>query len=191
MSWLGNAVLGSRPEWAQMPGMQQYIDAIQGPGGASKEEKYARQDVKAGREGRIEDMGRLKPVLAAINARSAGDKATGERDIGRSLAFSSDPALAAAMGTELTGKINENAGQAFAGAAAGAYGDAEHVALTERARRQQMEYQAATDRARLYQGSMYDNRRSPGALNKFMDAAFTSAGKAVGGGISAIPGFPG
>lgn len=163
-----------------IPGMQQYIDAIQGPGGASKEEKYARQDVRAGREGRIEEMGRLKPVLSAINARAAGDKATGERDIGRSLAFSSDPALGAAMGAELSGKINENAGQAFAGAAAGAYGDAENVAIGERSRRQQMNYQAAVERANQFRGSQFDNRRQGGALNTFIQSAASTAGKGLG-----------
>src|SRR5258707_559741 len=99
MSFLADIFVGSRPDLRQTPGSAEAINAVGDAGDIAlgKPAKYAKQDLIAGREGRIEEMGRLRPVLSAINANKAASHTTMMRETGKSLAFQNDPMLEAAV----------------------------------------------------------------------------------------------
>jgi hypothetical protein len=113
-------------------------------------------------------MYRLRPVLSAISARAGSDYRTGEREMGSAMAFEDQPTLKAAMLGELSGRINEQAGTQFAGAAAGAYGDAERTFEDASQFKKQMRLNSAMGAGSLYRGSMVDMRRQGGLLSEMM-----------------------
>jgi hypothetical protein len=170
--------------------MQPYIDAVGAAGdvGLGKPGKWAKQDMIAGREGRIEDMGRLRPVLSAIRSNTASAYGTAQRDTAKNFAFSDDPALQTAMMTETGARLNEQAGNQFANAAAGAYGDAENTFESARRYRGDMGYRAATDQASLYRNSLYDASRKGGLLQDILRGGLAAGAAALGapGGAGAL-----
>jgi hypothetical protein len=170
-NFFSDLFLGQRPDYRQLPGMQSYIDAIPGDPGQDMYSRNAKHDLKMGAQGRIEDMYSLAPVLSAIKARGASDYATGTRQMSKDLAFNSDPALAAAMNSELSGKINEDMGLQFADAAGGAYNQAGNVLESRNRYRNDYQMQGALNKANLYKGSMYDARRPGGLLQDMMHSA--------------------
>lgn len=150
-----------------MPGMEGYIDDIQEAGqtGLGKAGKYAKKDLLTMRSGRIEEAGRLAPVLSAINANKANSYKTAERALRTNLAFEDSPyLLTEAMLQETAGQLDENASNQFANAAAGAYSDAESVLDRNRFARNQMKLNAAVAAGSLARNSMYDRSRKGGVL---------------------------
>jgi hypothetical protein len=164
-NFFSDLLFGARPDMRQISGMQPYIDAIPGD------------------PGHIEEMYSLRPVLAAINARTASDYRTGQRQMSKDLAFSEDPMIGAALNSELSGRLNENAGLQFAQAAGGAYQNAADTLESRNRFRKDLEYRSAMDKANLYRNSMYDARR-PGGL--FQDMLKAGMGAATGGLTSAL-----
>lgn len=164
--------MGSRPDLRQAPGTTEAIGNVNAAGdiGLGKPAKFAKQDLNAMREGRIEDAGSLRPVLSAINANKASSHATMMRETGKSLAFQNDPMLEAAVNNENDAKLDENAGVAFAGAAGGAYDKASDTLAKRNQWQEQLKYQSAVDAAKLKQSSMYDARRTGGLLPQIMQA---------------------
>jgi hypothetical protein len=165
----------------RIPGTDESLDDIETAGnvGIGKVAKWDKRDLKLMRGGRIEESGRLRPVLAAISARQAADYRTGERQNRAAMAFENQPVLEAALNQELGDRINENAGIQFAGAAADAYDDAADSLDAAHRWKAGMQYQSAIDRARLNQSSYYDNRRQGGILQD-------AARGAIGAGLSLI-----
>lgn len=166
MGWFEDIMLGSRPDMAVPDFLTPFLNDIgslgdPGPGRVGKADRH---DFKAARDGRIEEMGRLKPVMSALNANKASSYKTAERQMNSAMAFENQPSLVAAMLSELTGKLDENAANAFAGAAADAYDDTADSIESRNRYRTDREYQAATDRARLAVGSAQDRRRQGGGL---------------------------
>jgi hypothetical protein len=173
MGFWADTFLGSRADYRQLPGMQPYIDDVGEAGDIDlgKPAKWAKQDIRAMRDGRIEEAGRLRPVLSAIRANTAAAYGTAQRDTAKNFAFSDDPALQTAIMNETGARLDENAGTAFANAAAGAYGDAENVFESGRRYKADMGYRAATDKAELYRGSLYDASRKGGLLRDWLGSA--------------------
>ena len=187
MGTLSDIFLGSRPDFAQFPGMSPYIGDVGEAGeiNLGKGFKNARKDVIAGGEGRIEDMRAMAPVMSAIKARGKIDYDTGAREIDRNLAFESDPALAAAMKAELGGKINENQGLQFAEAGRNVYAQQQGVANAGAALKAQFRYNAARDKAELYLRSLYDRSRKGGILKDIITGGLGLGAAALTGGASA------
>ena len=163
---IADTFLGARPDFTQMPGADRYIGGVGeagdfnlGPGF-----KNAKKDVRAGSEGRIEDMSAMGPVMAAIKARGKIDYDTAAHEVDRNLAGETDPALAAAMKSELGGRINENQGLQFAEAGRDVYAQQQGVANQGKVLKQQFKYNAARDSAQLYLQSLYDRTRKGGIL---------------------------
>lgn len=182
--------MGSRPDYRQVGGSQPYIDAIGEAGdvGVGKAGRFAKQDLIAAREGRIEEMGRLRPVISAINARTASDYTTGRRQMSKDLAFGVDPMLSASLDSELTGRLNENAGVQYAQAAGGAYNDAEQTFEGARRFRDDLKYRSAVDQAGAYQRSLYDATRKGGlfsadTIGRGVAAFAGAAGSALSSGV--------
>ena len=192
MSFLSDFMLGSRPDYRMMGGMDQYVRGIQEAGIVRKPKsvKFAKRDLKAARGGRIEEMGRLRPVLSAIRARGASDYQRAEGDMRREMAFEDNPTLRAAMLGEIGARINQNQGRQFAEAAAGAYGDAERELSDWDRWKGEMRLRSAMGAGQLAQGSMYDARREGGWLQQAMTAgigALTGGlGSAIGGGKKSV-----
>ena len=184
MGFWADTFLGPRADFRPMPGTQPYIDAVGAAGdvGLGKAGKFAKQDLIAGREGRIEEMGRLRPVLSAIRANTASAYGTAQRDTAKNFAFSDDPALQSAVMNETGARLDENAGTQFANAAAGAYGDAERTFEGARQYRDNMGYRAATDQANLYRNSLYDASRKGGLLQDILRGGLAGGAAAMGGG---------
>ncbi len=185
MSWLSDTFLGSRPDMRQLPGTNKYLDEIGAAGdvGLGPAGRFAKQDLIAMREGRIEETGRLRPVLSAINANKASAYKTRQRENSKNFAFSPDPALQDAIMQQTSGELDENAGVQFANAASGAYGDAENAFTRAKQFRDTLKYQSAVDRARANQSSYYDARRQGGLLNQMISAG---AGLGQLGALAAV-----
>jgi hypothetical protein len=169
-SWFEDLMLGARPDMAVPDFMAPFLTDIQNLGdpGPGRVGKADRADFKTARDGRIEEMGRLKPVLSAINANKAASYKTAERSMNQAMAFENQPSLVAAMLSELNGDLDANASQAFAGAAADAYNDTANSIESRNRYRSDRQYQVATDRARLAAGSAYDRNRKGGLLNQWL-----------------------
>ncbi|MGA9771651.1 MAG: hypothetical protein WBV94_21650 [Blastocatellia bacterium] len=167
MSFISDMFLGNRPDMVMMPGGQEAVDKIYAAGdiGIGRDGKYAKQDLKAAREGRIEDMTRLRPVMSAINANKASSYTTADRVLRSNYAMEDTPgALTSAMLGEVAGQLDQNAGVQFANAAAGAYGDAESTLERNRFHRDDMAMNAATAGANATRGFMMDRSRKGGIL---------------------------
>ena len=192
MGTLSDIFLGNRPDMVIPNQLFPFLDEIDDASrvGIGKAGRYARKDLVAMRNGRIEEAGRLRPVLSAINANKAASYRTAEREAGKALAFSDDMGLHAAMMGELTGRLDENASTAFANAAAGAYGDAESTLESARRYKHDLRMRGATARAGLATGSMYDRSRRGGILGDLLKSwlspeSIFGVGKLFGGGGAA------
>lgn len=179
-NWFSNVMFGQRPQLAQMPGTQPYIDRIGEAGdvGLGEGGHAAKRDIKMMGQGRIEDAPRLAAVLSSINARSAADYNTTARNVKQSMAFENQPVLEAAIDSEVGDKINQNAGTQFAEAASHAYGDAESELERARQFRASLGLDAAKAQAGAYQSSLYQNNRSPGMLQGLMQQWLSPQGMA-------------
>jgi hypothetical protein len=183
MSWFDDIMMGTRPDMAVPSFMTSFLSDIENLSdpGQSRVSKADRVDFKAARDGRIEEMGRLKPVLSAINANKTASYKTAERGMNQAMAFENQPSLVAAMLAELNGNLDANASQAFAGAAAGAYEDTANSIESRNRYRNDRQYQAATDRAHLAASSAYNRNRSGGLVNQWLSPQ----------GIASAAGFAG
>jgi hypothetical protein len=179
MSWITDTFLGARPDMSIPGWASQYINNVQSAGdyNPGKTAKYARQDLTAAHEGRIEDMNRLRPVMSAITANKAQSLSAADRVIRTNNAFEQNPAsLTAAMLGEVSGQLDENAGHQFAQAAAGAYGDAESELDKQRMFKKQMEMQGAMGAANVAKSFEYDRSRSGGILAPLIQSWLSPAG---------------
>lgn len=190
MSWISDFFLGSRPDMVIPDQVSPYLDRILEAGNVKigKPGRWAKQDLQAAREGRIEQMGRLAPVLHAIQAQTAGSKDYLDRMLRMNSALDLNPnsaGLNAAMVKEGSGAIDQNASIAFANAAAGAYGDAENTLENARRFRKGMALDAATRAGNLAAGSLYDRRRQGGILDdlvsRWLDPTTWLSGGILGG----------
>lgn len=185
MSWLSDTFIGQRPDMVIPNQLFPYLDEIDDASRVKlgKPGRYAKQDLVAMRNGRIEEAGRLRPVLSAINANKAASYRTADREMGKALAFSDDPGLHAAMMGELGGRLDENASTAFANAAAGAYGDAENTLESARRYKNDMRFRGAATRAQLAASSMYDRSRKGGILSGLIESWLSPKGIGAAQGL--------
>jgi hypothetical protein len=170
MSWFEDLMLGARPNMAVPDFMAPFLTDIENLGdpGPGRVGKADRADFKAARDGRIEEMGRLKPVISALNHNKAASYKTAERGMNQAMAFENQPSLVAAMLAELNGDLDANASQAFAGAAADAYDDTARSIESRNRYRSDRQYQSATDRARLAASTAQNRNRSGGLVNQWL-----------------------
>lgn len=183
MSWLTDTFLGARSD-PSMPGWSgEFIDDIQAAGdtGLGRAGRDAKKDLRLMRDGRIEDVGRLRGSLSAINANKASSYTTADRMLRSNYAMEGTPgALTSAMLGEVAGQLDQNAGVQFANAAAGAYGDAEDTLDRNRMHRDQQKLQAAQAAAAAAQGFTFDRSRHGGLLQDLMKEWLSPKGVAGG-----------